>query len=178
MCFNIGTMLQKFISAIFCLALPAAAASPSASVVSTDPFVLNGVDVPSTAAASTLIHPGDRLAALESQVVLRLDECDAIVTVDPHSSIETGDSQGKLFVRLTAGSLHYKRSRGCSLLIFKREEAVKTAESGVVKIGGHTKAIVAASAGGGAAVATTVALAKRSKTCPDGQPKTKDCGNQ
>jgi hypothetical protein len=178
MCFNIGTMLQKFISAIFCLALPAAAASPSASVVSTDSFVLNGVDVPSTAAASTLVHPSDHLAALEWPVVLRLDDCGALVTVDPHSSIEIGESGGKLFIRLTAGSLQYKRSPDCSLLIFKRQEAIKTALSGIVKIGSHTTAIVAASAGGGAAVATTGALAKRSKTCPDGQPKTKDCGNQ
>jgi len=150
--------------------LIAAAAPPPGAVTASGSFQLNGVDVPATAAVATPFNLGDRLSTGDAPAVIRFEAYGAIITVEPHSSIQTGESDGKPFVRLQDGSLEYKLTNPSSMLILKRGQSVTTAFSGIVTIGSHKKeAIIIASGGGAAAVITTVALVSRSSSCPAGQ---------
>ena len=163
-------MSLKFGGVFLLAALVAAAAPPPGSVTAGGSFQLNGVDVPATAAVATPFNLGDRLSTGDAPAVIRFEAYGAIITVQPHSSIQTGESGGKPFVRLQDGSLEYKLTNPSGMLILKRSESVTTAYAGIVKIAGHKKeAISIASGGGAAAVITTVALVSRSSSCPAGQ---------
>lgn len=179
MCSNIHAMSFKVLSTLVCVAVFAAAAPTAGTVTAAGSIQLNQTAVPATAAASLPLALGDRVSTSDSEAVIRLQDLGALITLDPHSSVQTGETQGKPFIRLTAGSLRYKLTDTSKLVIFKQNQAVPAALDGVVAIAGHSKTpIVLATVGGAAAVVTTVALVKRSKTCPDGTPKDHDCGNQ
>jgi hypothetical protein len=169
-------MSHKVLGVFLCLPLLAVAAPSPGTIAAGGSLKLNGVEIPASAATSTPVHLGDEIATAESQSVIRLDEYGAVITLNPGSSIQTGESDHKPFVRLTAGSLQYQLTATSKLVIFKQNQIVKAGRAGSVSIGSHTKPIVIAGAGGAAAVGTTVALAKRSKTCPNGETKDHDCG--
>jgi hypothetical protein len=146
----------------------AGAPSPG-SVTAGGSFKLNGVDFPATAAVPTAFNLTDRLSTGDLPAVIRFDAYGSIITVAPHSSILSGESNGMPFIRLQDGSLEYKFTNPSSMLILKRSQPVTTALAGIVTIGGHKKAIIIASSGGAAAVITTAALVTRSSSCPAGQ---------
>ena len=175
-------MYSKILSASVCLAMLsiAAAAPTTATVNSGGPIKLNDTAIPATAAVSLPLALGDRLSTNDTDAVIRFEAYGALITLATHSSIQTGESNGKPFVRLVSGALHYKLAALSNLLIFfKRSESVHTAIEGDIIIGSRRKTpIIIASSAGAAAVITTTALVKRSKSCPDGTDKTKDCGNQ
>jgi hypothetical protein len=172
-------MSIKLLSALLCVAVFASAAPTAGTVTAAGSIKLNETNVPATAAASLPVALGDRVSTTDSEAVIRFQDLGALVTLDPHSSVLTGEMQGKPFIRLLAGSLSYKLTDTSKVLIFKRNQPVPSALDGVVAITGHSKTpIVLATVGGAAAVVTTVGLVKRSKTCPDGTPKDHDCGNQ
>ena len=172
-------MYSKILSTWVCLAVLATAVPPSAIVTSGGSVKLNETSIPATAVVSIPMNLGDRLTTSGSDAIIRFEIYGTVITLSPNSAIKTGESNGKPFVRLVAGSLRYKLSADSKLVIFKQTEPVPHAPDGVVTIASRSKTpFIVAGAGGAAAVATTVALVKRSKTCPDGTPKDKDCGNQ
>ncbi len=159
-------------------AIAAASAAPPPGIVSAaGAFKINGRAVPAAGAASVPVTLGDEIASTAVPVVIRFDEYQAVITVDPQSVVQSGELDGVPFVRLVSGSLQYNITPGSKLVIFKAQKAVKTGVRGAVSIAGHGRTVAIAGVGGGAAAGvTTVALVKRSKTCPDGTPKDHDCG--
>jgi hypothetical protein len=131
---------------------------------------VNQTVVPASAAVSLPMGLGDKVATTDADAVIRLEPFGALLTLEAHSTVLTGETQGKPFVRLLAGTLHYKLTDASKFLIFKQNEAVLGALEGVVTINGRRKTpIILGSAGGAAAVITTVALVRRSSSCPAGQ---------
>jgi hypothetical protein len=166
-------MSIKLLSALLCVAVFASAAPTAGTVTAAGSIKLNETNVPATAAASLPVALGDRVSTTDSEAVIRFQDLGALVTLNPHSSVLTGETQGKPFIRLLAGSLSYKLTDTSNLLIFKQNQPVPAALDGVVAIAGHSKKvpIVLATAAGAAAVITTVGLANPSPTCPPGQVK-------
>jgi len=156
---------------LLCVALIAAGAPSPGSVNANGSFKLNGVEVPASAAASTPFNFGDGLSTDAFPAVLRLDAYGLIITVTPHSRIESGEFNGKPFIRLQDGSLEYQFVNPGTVQIKKRGETVAADTSGIVTITGHKKEFIAlgAGAGGAAAVVTAVALVSRSASCPTGE---------
>src|ERR1035437_7783714 len=153
LCSNIHAMSIKLLSALLCVAVFASGAPNAGTVTAARSIKLNETNVPATAAASLPVALGDRVSTTDSEAVIRFQDLGALVTLNPHSSVLTGETQGKPFIRLLAGSLSYKLTDASKLLIFKQNQPVPAALDGVVAIAGHSKVpIVLATAGGAAAV--------------------------
>lgn len=163
-------MSWKTLCILVCVAALAIAASTVGTVNSAGSIKINQTAVPASAAVSVPMGLGDKVATNDSDAVIRLEQFGAMITLAAHSTVLTGETQGKPFVRLLAGTLHYKLTDASKFLIFKQNEAVLGALEGVVTINGRRKTpIILGSAGGAAAVITTVALVRRSSSCPAGQ---------
>jgi hypothetical protein len=167
MCSNKVAMSWKLVGTLVCVAALVIAATTVGNVSSAGSIKINQTVVPATAATSVPIVLGDQVSANESETVIRMEKC-AVLTLEPRSSVKTGESQGKPFVRLVAGTLHYKLTDAC-IAIFKQNQPVPNALDGVVSIVSHKTPIILATAGGAAAVIGTVALVRRSPSCPPGQ---------
>jgi hypothetical protein len=162
-------MLWRVLSAVVCVAAFAAAASTVGTVSSGGPIKINETAVPATAAVSVPVALGDRVSTGDAEAVIRLEPFGALVTLAPKSSFEIGEVDGKPFIRLLSGSLHYKLTDVSKLQLFKKDRPVPAALDGILAFTKHTTAIVLATAGGAAAVITTVALVTRSPSVPAGQ---------
>jgi hypothetical protein len=153
-----------------CVAVLAVAAPIAGTVNSAGSIKINQAAIPASAAVSLPMAMGDKVSTTDAEAVIRLEPFGALLTLGAHSTVLTGEMQGKPFARLLAGTLHYKLADASKFLIFKQNEAVLGAIDGVVTITGRLKTpIILASAGGAAAVITTVALVRRSSSCPAGQ---------
>jgi hypothetical protein len=163
-------MSWKLLYILVCVAVLAVAAPTVGTVNSAGSIKINQTAVPASAAVSLPMGLGDKVSTTDAEAVIRLEPFGALLTLGAHSTVLTGETQGKPFVRLLAGTLHYKLTDASKLLIFKQNEAVLGALDGVVNITGrHMTPIILATAGGAAAVITTVALVRRSSSCPAGQ---------
>ena len=172
-------MFRKVTSVLLSVAFMAAASPPGGTVTASGSFRLNGTEVPAAAAVSVPIGGGDEVSTTDAAAVLRFAD-DAVLILAPRSSLKTEAKQDRLLVHLNSGSLEYKLSSASRITILNRGKAVEGKLDGAISASKGSKAlpIAAASTGGAAVAAATAALVKRSKTCPDGTPKTKDCGNQ
>jgi hypothetical protein len=163
-------MSWKIPGTLVCVAALAIAAPSVGTVNSAGSIKINQTAVPASAAVSFPMGLRDKVSTTDSEAVIRLEQFGAIITLWAHSTVLTGETQGKPFVRLLAGTLHYQLTDASKLLIFKENEAVLGALEGVVTITGRRKTpIILLSAGGAAAVISTVALVRRSPSCPAGQ---------
>jgi hypothetical protein len=165
-------MTPKALAVFLSAALFASASAPLGSISAAGAFKVNSTDIPATAASWLPVNTGDKITTADSQAVLRLDADQGVLTFGPKSVIETGMMEGVPFVRLVSGSLHYKLSASNKVIILKNAHRVPAgALQGSISTGIHaTSPVVLAAVGGAAAVGTTVALVKRSKSCPDSNP--------
>ncbi len=161
-------MFQKLLCALACAPLFALAAPPAGTITSGGSLQLNGTEIAPSAAVSVPFQLGDRLSASDSQVVLRLDEFHAVVTLSPHSSVQTGTLHGAPFVRLVTGSMQYNRAPSSRLVIFHEQESVSAGAIGAIAVSHQDRPAPVG--------ALRNPLPKRSKLCPDGAPKDHDCG--
>ncbi len=163
-------MSWKTLCTLLCVAALAVAAPAVGTVNSAGSIKINQTAVPASAVVSLPMDLGDRVSTTDSDAVIRLEPFGALLTLEAHSTVLTGETQGKPFVRLLAGTLHYQLTDASKFLIFKQNEAVLGSLNGVVTITGRRKTpIILVSAGGAAAVITSVALVRRSSSCPAGQ---------
>jgi hypothetical protein len=171
-------MFRKVTSVLLSVAFIAAASPPGGTVTASGSFRLNGTEVPAAAAVSVPIGGGDEVSTTDAAAVLRFAD-DAVLILAPRSSLKTEAKQDRLLVHLNSGSLEFKLSSASRITILNRGKAVEGKLEGAISAkGGKALPIALASTGGAAVAAATAALVKRSQTCPDGTPKTKDCGNQ
>src|SRR6202158_619322 len=110
-------MSWKLVCTLVCVAALAFAAATVGNVSSAGSIKINQTVVPATAATSVPIVLGDQISANESEAVIRMEKR-AVITLEPRSSVKTGEFQGKPFVRLVAGTLHYKLTTDACIAIF------------------------------------------------------------
>jgi len=169
-------MLLRGIVLLVSAAALAAAAPPAMTVTAAGGFTVNETGVPASAAAAIPVSPGDEITTGDAGAVLRVGN-EAVLVLAPHSSVRTAQKDDGVLLDLTGGSLEYKLTPEAKVQLANRGKAVARAAQGKLSAArGKTLPIVLASGAGAGVVAATVALVRRSQTCPDGTPADHDCG--
>jgi hypothetical protein len=155
----------------------AVAAQPVATITAPGTVRIGGVTIPGSAASEIPLEIGDVVSTTNSGAIVRFDGR-GIVTLGKESGLRIARQGDKTMICLVDGSYHYKLEPNSNLVVCRNDKALATLPEGDVAMGNGKRIPLIAAGGAGGAALLAGAVKKKSKDCPDRDPRGDghDCG--